>query len=317
VSADTFHALGCLLGGAFGDSLGAAVEFMPRQVIIERFGPEGILWPEPCYGLPAGVITDDTQQAIAVGEGLIRAVSHRLTFPAVNQEIWISLKAWHATQVDPAQRRAPGNTSMAALQAEQPGSVRALPNTSNSCGAVMRCHPIGVLYAKRPVAAFICGEQTAALTHGGREAWMAAGALASLVSFVMAGESVTVGVDNIVRLLRVYDSDCNTLRLLERAVRMNMDSQLRSPNELGQGWESDEALAIAVYCALRYEEDFLAGVRLAVNIDGDSDSTGSICGAILGARLGIGAIPREWAERIERRGELATIARTLAAVDIR
>ncbi|MBK1619743.1 ADP-ribosylglycohydrolase family protein [Lamprobacter modestohalophilus] len=34
--------LGCLLGGAVGDALGAPVEFMKRAEILRRFGPKGI-----------------------------------------------------------------------------------------------------------------------------------------------------------------------------------------------------------------------------------------------------------------------------------
>ena len=33
---------GCLLGGAVGDALGAPVEFLSRDAILDRFGPDGI-----------------------------------------------------------------------------------------------------------------------------------------------------------------------------------------------------------------------------------------------------------------------------------
>ncbi len=58
-------------------------------------------------------------------------------------------------------------------------------------------------------------------------------------------------------------------------------------------------MAISLYCAIAAEEDFAKGVRLAVNHSGDSDSTGSITGNILGAFLGKGAIPRKWLEELE------------------
>ena len=64
--------------------------------------------------------------------------------------------------------------------------------------------------------------------------------------------------------------------------------------QLGQGWVAEEALAIAVYSAAGAvqeglespEATFEHGVRLAVNHSGDSDSTGAICGYLLGALLG-------------------------------
>src|SRR5690606_12919747 len=60
--------------------------------------------------------------------------------------------------------------------------------------------------------------------------------------------------------------------------------------ELGAGWVAEEALGIAIYCALVAGGDFAAGLRLAVNHSGDSDSTGAITGNILGTLLGAGAI---------------------------
>lgn len=51
---------------------------------------------------------------------------------------------------------------------------------------------------------------------------------------------------------------------------------------IGRGWVADEALAIAVYCSLRYSNDFSKGIIAAVNHGGDSDSTGSMTGNILG-----------------------------------
>ncbi len=77
---------------------------------------------------------------------------------------------------------------------------------------------------------------------------------------------------------------------------------------LGEGWVAEEALAIAIFCALT-ATDFRSGVLAAVNHGGDSDSTGAITGNILGTLLGADAIPAEWVQQVEA-GE---IAETLAA----
>jgi ADP-ribosylglycohydrolase len=82
---------------------------------------------------------------------------------------------------------------------------------------------------------------------------------------------------------------------------------------LGEGWTGEEALAIAVYCALAARGDFVLGVILAVNHSGDSDSTGAICGNLLGTALGAGAIPAAWLADLELREELETLARDLEA----
>ena len=80
---------------------------------------------------------------------------------------------------------------------------------------------------------------------------------------------------------------------------LNIKVDLDCIHELGEGWVAEETLAIAVFCALRHEHDFEAGIVAAVNHNGDSDSTGAVCGNILGARLGFSGIPAKYTERLE------------------
>src|SRR5215470_3772410 len=58
---------GVLLGGAVGDALGAAVEFMERTEILAWFGPGGIRDFVPVDGR-LGAITDDTQLTVICAE---------------------------------------------------------------------------------------------------------------------------------------------------------------------------------------------------------------------------------------------------------
>jgi ADP-ribosylglycohydrolase len=55
---------------------------------------------------------------------------------------------------------------------------------------------------------------------------------------------------------------------------------------------------MALYCVLKHPDDYVAVVRCAANIDGDSDSVACIAGAIAGARLGISAIPQAWLQSL-------------------
>ena len=60
--------------------------------------------------------------------------------------------------------------------------------------------------------------------------------------------------------------------------------------KLGKGWVAEETAAIAVYSCLRYPDEFKKAMICAVNHNGDSDSTGSVTGNILGAYLGDAAV---------------------------
>ncbi len=74
---------------------------------------------------------------------------------------------------------------------------------------------------------------------------------------------------------------------------------METVEKLGEGWVGEEALAIAVYCALVAGDDFDLGIRLAVNHSGDSDSAGTIAGNILGALLGRKTIAERWLRQLE------------------
>lgn len=60
---------------------------------------------------------------------------------------------------------------------------------------------------------------------------------------------------------------------------------------IGGGWTGHEALAIAIYSAAKHQGSFEDAIVSCVNHSGDSDSTGAICGNIMGALLGRSAIP--------------------------
>ena len=88
---------------------------------------------------------------------------------------------------------------------------------------------------------------------------------------------------------------------------MNAQSGPTAIAALGRGWVADEALSIGLFCALT-AQSFTHGVIQAVNHDGDSDSTGSIAGNLLGAMLGEQAIDPHWLDRLELRQVIMEIA---------
>lgn len=67
----------------------------------------------------------------------------------------------------------------------------------------------------------------------------------------------------------------------------------------GEGGYSDEALAIAFYCALKHFDSFEEAMIVAVNHGGESDSTGAVTGNILGAAVGYEAIPQFFKDDLE------------------
>lgn len=103
-----------------------------------------------------------------------------------------------------------------------------------------------------------------------------------------------------------------TLEALNLAVDLSKSDVAsdQAMSRLGRGWVAEEALAIGVYCALK-ARCFREDVLMAVNHDGDSDSTGAIAGNLLGAMFGVEAIPQAWLEDLELRGVIEELAADL------
>ncbi|MGE4533475.1 ADP-ribosylglycohydrolase family protein [Halomonas sp.] len=336
---------GCLLGGAVGDALGAPVEFVSRQRIHKQFGPQGISDYAPAFG-GFGVITDDTQMTLFTAEGLLRAdvrgsmrgmchppsvIAHAYLRWLVTQggeptqEIREGLldhsleeaPGWLIQQRELHHRRAPGNTCLTALQSMTRLGDKAI-NNSKGCGGVMRVAPVGLyLWPSSDVgAAFELACESAAITHAHPSGILPAGVLAAVILQLLHGITLRGALELAMAELQTHADHEETSQFLITALEL-ADSNLppeQAISFLGEGWVAEEALAIAVYCTL-VAEDFRHGVMLAVNHDGDSDSTGAIAGNLLGVMLGVKAIPSAWLAPLELREVISEMAQDLLAVN--
>jgi ADP-ribosylglycohydrolase len=178
----------------------------------------------------------------------------------------------------------------------------------------MRAAPIGLVTS--PERAFDLGVRSSAITHGHPAGYYPAGAQAELVAHVSRGVTLENAVHKVRETLVEHSCTEETVTAIDHAVHVaGTDvTDVAGIPELGEGWVGEEALAIALFCALRHLHDWKSGVIAAVNHSGDSDSTGSICGAILGAALGVDAIPRGWIDVLENSDEIGALAERMAAL---
>ena len=331
---------GCLVGGAVGDALGYPVEFMSAASIFHKYGKSGITEYELRHG--AAEISDDTQMTLFTATGLLLGTTRGMTRGIMGPYegyIGSSYQDWYRTQTEryplPEEfhyswlvnvpelfsRRAPGNTCLSALAAGGDGTMERPLNHSRGCGGVMRAAPIGLYFNDKPYTQEeidLIGAKAAVLTHGHELGYLPAAMLAHIVSRVAGnGDTVSAAVQDAMAALPAVFPKAkhmdDLLSLMDRAVRLARESgdDLAAIRKLGEGWVGDEALAIAVYCALKYADSFEKGVTAAVNHDGDSDSTGSIAGNILGASLGYGAIPEKYLDALELREVIEEVAEDL------
>jgi ADP-ribosylglycohydrolase len=324
---------GCLLGGALGDSLGYAVEFDSITEIRRRFGPEGLTDFSAVDG--GSHFSDDTQMTLYTVDGLVEALewANSGVGADANACLWLAYLRWLASQGEAApssapvpqprwidtqevlrHRRAPGAACISGLATGEMGtSFRPVNPDSKGCGTVMRSAPFGLIPHITPDAVYKLSADAAALTHGHPSARQSAGAFSLLINRLVSGDTLQAAAAAVLDDVRALADGAPELPLrLEAAVRL-AETGTVGPEELvhqlGEGWVAEEAFAVGLYAVLATapdstgsgapEDHFRAAVRLAVNHSGDSDSTGSIAGNILGAYYGEACLPAAWLEQLE------------------
>lgn len=333
---------GSLVGGAIGDALGYAIEFTSLHEIVSRYGKRGIT----DYELnAAGVaeISDDTQMSLFTAEGILSAICNgAVSDKEIIKEIERAYVNWHKTQCRKPHKidgsrlshitalwstRAPGLTCLSALKTIASGGR--VVNNSKGCGGVMRVAPIGIFSAANPAifdlerAGYLAGESSD-ITHKHPLSRLSSMALAMIVAECIASEAidreafraiVTDVVDK--KLGNHYPADSN-LHALNELINLAMRlaelkiSDTESIRQLGEGWVAEETLAIALFSVMRYIDNFEKCIVCSVNHSGDSDSTGSVAGNIIGAILGYDAIPEKFKSNLELHDLLLSVADDLA-----
>ena len=166
--------------------------------------------------------------------------------------------------------------------------------------------------------------EAAAITHSHSLGYIPAALLCHIISRIVFPDGERKPLKEIVleardTIIRLFSEDKHLDEMVELindaiALSENGKEDLFNIHLLGEGWVAEETLAIAVYCALRYEKDFSKGIIAAVNHNGDSDSTGAVTGNILGAMMGYAAIDEKWKTDLELHDLILETADSLCAV---
>lgn len=325
---------GSLIGGAIGDALGYPVEFISSfNGIQAQYGKRGITrldtnqhWAEEKGQKDKAVVSDDTQMTLYTANGILNAKRHNTD---MKSSICLAYIEWYLTQTgnkskkyndcwigrlpELNKRRAPGITCMTSLGDIFCGNEPI--NNSKGCGGVMRIAPIP-LYATVDnrmdiLEADKLAGDAAELTHLHPLGFIPAALMSHIIYRLALDEHPTrdglVGYirDGIQATETIYPHLLDDVKCMgemcEKAIILasNSCSDLDNIKILGEGWTGDEALAIALYCAIRHFDSYEEAMIASVNHGGDSDSTGAVTGNILGAAVGYDAIPQFFKDDLE------------------
>ena len=329
---------GSLIGGAIGDALGYQIEFQhgitPAEVT--RFRDD------------KGIISDDTQMTLFTACALLwreTRLSVRGIAALPHEAIYLGYLDWLGTQQRVAEHtsvswiknipelnilRDPGNTCIDALSSGQRGTLGVPINNSKGCGGIMRIAPISLSLQTPVVGDF--SARSCAITHGHPLAILSAFVLGMIIHYVLYDYSLEKAINTAIDdMLAWVPEDIDENKKLKKfhynSEKSELADLLRSTidlahsdipdqdaiRQLGEGWVAEEALAIAVFCSIRHENDFESAVIAAVNHDGDSDSTASITGNIIGAKLGYEAIPAYFRDHVELKEAILELSDDLSS----
>ena len=343
VQLDTIQ--GCLIGGAIGDALGFPVEFLEDCSIFKKYGENGITELQLYNGIAH--FSDDTQMSLFTADGLIAAYK-KLEKPTADdyiKSIYESYLNWFYTQdntysmpvgvyhsdllnvKDLHQQRGPGRTCLSALESGKCGTFTYKLNDSKGCGGIMRCAPLVLFLAQikefevKDIA--LIAARTAAITHGHKLGYIPTAYLAALLCFILKGDTIAMSSSKAKSVIKDLFPNCEEtdvcLALVDKAHELALmgDEEVEPIDDLeairmlGEGWVAEETLAIALYCSLKYCDDFKKGIIAAVNHSGDSDSTGAVTGNILGTYWGLRRLPQEMVECIELKNVILDLAKKM------
>ena len=314
------HAHGALAGLALGDALGMPTQEMSPQQIRAVYGRitglvDGDASQPYAPGMPAGSVTDDTEQALLIASLLVRGRGSSSGRVALNVvEFAHALLAWEDSMIERGSLDLLGPSTKAALErvraGEDPLTVGGEGTTN---GAAMRVTPIGIAVSTEDPEAFAEAVWSSCrVTHATRQGFQSAALVAAAVSMgidtartpspdlrSLLWKAVTY-VDSLPER-GAWTPDPDVVAATRRAMQLVANPASSSLGCLVEqvGTSVASAQAIPMAFALLARDPSPQALLDAANIGGDTDTIGAIAGAILGAALGVQVLPADSLSMIE------------------
>ena len=332
------RAYGALAGLALGDALGMPTQEMSPEQIRSVYGRitglvDGDASQPYAPGMPAGSVTDDTEQALLVASLLVRGrgtSSGRVALDA--GEFAHALLDWEDSMIERGSLDLLGPSTKAALErvraGEDPLSVGGAGTTN---GAAMRVTPIGIAVSTADPEAFADAVWSSCqVTHATRQGFQSAALVAAAVS--MGIDWDTPSASDITALLwkaltyvdslperGAWTPDPDVVAATRRAMHLVANPASSSLECLVEqvGTSVASAQAIPMAFALLARDPSPRALLDAANIGGDTDTIGAIAGAILGGALGEQVLPADSLSMIEEVSHLGLPSVALELLELR
>ena len=302
------RAYGAFAGLALGDALGMPTQAMSPEQIRAVYGRvTGLVDGDDSQpyapGMPAGSVTDDTEQALLIASLLVRgggSSSGRVALDA--GDFSHALLSWEDSMIERGSLDLLGPSTKAALErvraGDDPLTVGGLGTTN---GAAMRVTPIGIAVSTADPEVFADAVWSSCqVTHATRQGFQSAALVAAAVSLALdwpeasASDMTTLlwkAVSYVDSLPErgAWTPDPDVVAATRRAMQLVANPASSSLECLVEqiGTSVASAHAIPMAFALLARDPSPRALLDAANLGGDTDTIGAIAGAILGSVLGV------------------------------
>ena len=300
------RARGALYGLAIGDALGMPTQLMSYQEVAACFGVLDGFRAAPAghpiaSGLPAGSVTDDTEQALLLADALLTGAGR-----IESDDLARRLLAWAERARERGSLDLLGPSSSAAVAALTAGGpVDEVGRSGATNGAAMRITPVGLIIPSDDLDALVdLVVEASRVTHHTGVAIAGAAAVAAAVSGGIDGastvEATTLGIRAAALGQRrgEWVAGAEVSRRIAWAVGLvDADDHERSVREVvelvGTSPATQESVPAAFAVLALHPDDPWQASLTAASLGGDSDTIAGMAGAIAGACHGMDSWPAD------------------------
>lgn len=312
--------LGCMLGAATGDAMGAPTETRSAEQIFQDFDgyvKDMITPPDDCFarGLPAGSITDDFSLAYSLAEELLDR-NGNISEDAAEKAVlrWADQKKYlHFA----------GPTTLASIQRmrgnpiEEKNDFLAVNNNKATNGAAMKIFPVGLCRPGKVDEAIHAAITIAKPTHPNDTSISGACAIAAAVAKAVEPDA---DLDDVL-LAGLYGARTGyKLSIQQGATHLAVPSvekrillalkiakqplswgktMIALRDNIGAGLMVHESVPCVFGILAANKKDVMGAITMGVNIGDDTDTVATMAGAVAGALYGISNIPPEYIPLLE------------------
>ncbi|HMN32225.1 MAG: ADP-ribosylglycohydrolase family protein [Chitinophagaceae bacterium] len=298
-----------LFGVIVGDALGVPVEFKSRQTIAQNSVTDMIGYGT--YNLPAGTWSDDSSLTLCLAEALTQDFD--LNTIAQNFVKWYDENYWtpHGTVFDIgiATRQAISRLT----QGEKPELAGGFEVSDSGNGSLMRIIPLLFYIQNKSInERFEITKQVSSITHRHIRSVIACFYYLEFARQLFSGKDKFEVYSNlqtkVTNHLTHISIDPTEIAIYDRLLKN--DIQKLNSDEIHSSGYVLHTLEASIWCLLT-TNNYKEAVLKAVNLGGDTDTTGAVTGGLAGILYELNDIPTNWINQIARKDDILDLAERL------